>query len=167
MSVQNRIEEFALAPDDPRWGDERARDEFYRGAALAFWWMQYVVLAVMVVAAAQGALWTSALALLGLCLAQLACWSYCRRRGVAVAAVTRDFNHGGRRWIGLGTTLPFIVLWAAFVLRERGSLDAGSVTGAVVGGVVGGLSAVGVGIWMRRSEQRRIDAIDAEDDRFD
>ncbi|WP_018178787.1 hypothetical protein [Jongsikchunia kroppenstedtii] len=167
MSVQNRIEEFALAPNDPRWGDERARDEYYRGAALGFWWMQYVVLLVMVVAAAQGAVGASVIALVGLCFAQLVSWSYCRRRGIPIAAVTRDFNKGGRRWIGFGTTMPFIVLWLAFTLRARGSLDGGTVAGAVVGGIVGGLFAVGVGVWMRRSEQRRLDASAAEDDRFD
>ncbi|MDF0531801.1 hypothetical protein P0W64_19855 [Tsukamurella sp. 8F] len=167
MSVQTRIEEFALAPDDRRWGDERARDEYYRGAALAYWWMQYVLLIVMVVAAAQGALWTSVVVLLGVLSGQWVCQGYCRRRGIPLASLTKEFNSGGRRWIALGSVLPFLVLWAVFVLRERDALDTASLVGAVCGAIVGGLFAMGMGLWIRRREQRDIDRLAGDDDRFE
>ena len=165
MPIGERVEEFVLAPDDPRWGDERARDEYYRGSAVGFWWALHLLLVLMVVAAAQSAMLTSWLALAGLASLNVVLRRYCRRHDVPLVALNRAFNSGARRWIAIGTTMPLILLWAALVLIPA-VRDTETLAGAVTGAIVGGAGVAGIGALLARRERRRDAELAAADDEF-
>ncbi|MET9326238.1 hypothetical protein [Tsukamurella sp. NPDC003166] len=170
MSVDSRIEEFALAPSDPAWGDERNRDEFYRASALASFWSVYVFFGVAMVAAAQGAILTALIALVAPGVIQIVVVrSYCRRHGVALSRLTEMFNRGRRRWVSLLTTLPMIaVTFLLLALHLGGAADRTStLLGALAGGAVGAaLAALGARLLLRR-ERRDEQLASLEDDVFD
>ncbi|MDF0531802.1 hypothetical protein P0W64_19860 [Tsukamurella sp. 8F] len=164
MSAQNRIEEFALAPDDARWGDERARDEYYRGVTVAFWWMQYFIPVVMVVAAAQGAILASWLALGAYLAAGIAAWRYGRRRGIRIDPLGRELS-SGHRWLALAVLVPLYLLWIVMNLLP---FDLPESVPDVIGGLIGAVIGVTVlTVVMRRRERRDAQRLAAEDDTFE
>lgn len=164
MSAETgRIEEFVLAPSDPRWGDERNRDEYYRAATIGYFWSSYGFLVVAVIAAAQGARIAGFAALLMPSLIQVAVYRYCSRRGIGFVELTGAFMHGRRKWIAYGSCVPLVALFVVFTIDS----EPATLLGGAVGAVVGGLLAAGGYALLARREQRRKRLADAADDNFD
>ncbi|MDG3009784.1 hypothetical protein G4X40_06445 [Rhodococcus sp. D2-41] len=165
MPRMTRLEDTFLAPDDPGWGDERARDEFYRGSTMALNWMIYGAYVIAIVAAAVGNLLTSFLVFLLPTLATMTLCAYCTRRGIDVRAVSRQFAPWRRR-LAYATVGPLVAVWLALFLwqtqRDSGGFDVATLAGAVVGAAVGGGAAYAAARIVRRRSAVALDGDDGE-----
>lgn len=158
-SVEDRVEDFILAPSDPAWGDERARDGYYRAMAIGYYWTAPGALVVSLIAAAEGAR-ISALAVLWLvALTQLAAYRYCVRHDVPLASIVKAFLTRKRQAVMLAILIPYLALWCALVVDA----DPSTVAGALTGGLIGAAAVGGAAALAARRERRR-EARAAEDD---
>ncbi|GAA5041991.1 hypothetical protein [Nocardia callitridis] len=165
MANTTALEDTFLAADDPAWGDERAREEFYRGSTIALCATIYGCYVIAIVAAALDARPVSLLIFVLPSLTTLLLYRYCARRGIDVRALLKRFAPR-RRWTAYLTTYPLIVAWLVVFLWPMVASDSlpQSLFGAVVGGAVGAAVAAGtVKLVQRRARAKDI----PEDDHFD
>ncbi|NKY86375.1 hypothetical protein [Nocardia veterana] len=163
MAKTTALEDIFLAPDDPAWGDERAREEFYRGSTLALCATMYGCYVIAIIAAAVDAKLVSLLIFILPSLTSLLLLRYCARRGIDVRALVKNFPTWRKR-IAYATTYPLVAIWLAVYLWRAMPSDSQGLVGAVVGGLVGGVAAFVVGkLVRRRSALQQV----PEDDCFD
>ncbi len=162
-TVEDRVEGFILAPSDPAWGDERARDEYYRASTVGYYWMAPLALLVSLVAAVEGARVTAIAVLWIVPLTQLAAYRYCARHRVPVAEIMRAFLTRKRMAILVAILAPYLALWCALLVDS----DPSTIAGALTGGFVGAAGAAGVAFVAARRERRREAAAAADDDVFE
>lgn len=165
MAQRTTLEDIFLAPDDPAWGDERAREEFYRGSTIALCATVYGCYIIAIVAAAMDATLVSFLIFVLPSLTTIMLYRYCSRRGIDVRALTKKFSRR-RRIIAYSTTYPLVAAWLMVYLWRTLPQDSlpGSLAGAAVGAVIGGLGAALVAkLLRRRAEARHL----PEDDSFE
>ena len=163
MSVESRVEEFILAPSDPAWGDERARDEYYRAMSVGYYWTGPVALVVALVAAAEGARVAALAVLWAVVLTQLAAYRYCVRHDVPLAAITKAFFTRPRRIALVAILIPYLAVLCALLVDS----DPGTLAGALTGGLVGAAAMGAVAALTARRERRREAAAAEQDDVFD
>lgn len=165
MTKTTAFEDIFLAPDQPAWGDERAREEFYRGSTLALCATMYGCYVIAIVAAAVNATVVSLLIFVLPSLTSLLLVRYCARRGIDMRSLLKGFPPRRKR-IAYATTYPLVVAWLVVFLWRTIPSDSlpQSLLGAVVGAVVGGLAALAIGKLVRnRSKVHQL----PEDDTFD
>ncbi len=151
MTKTTAFEDIFLAADEPAWGDERAREEFYRGSTIALCATIYGCYAIAIVAAAMNATLVSLLIFILPSLTALLLLRYCARRGINMRALLKGFPPRRKR-IAYATTYPLIAAWLAVFLWRTMPSDSRpqGLLGAVVGGVIGALVALAVGKLVRR-----------------
>ncbi|WP_157126261.1 hypothetical protein [Nocardia mikamii] len=165
MAKTTAFEDIFLAPDEPAWGDERAREEFYRGSTLALCATIYGCYAIAIVAAAVDAKWVSLLIFVLPSLTSLLLLRYCARRGIDMQTLLKNFPLRRKR-IAYATTYPLIAAWLIVFLWRTLPSDSlpQSLLGAVVGGAIGAGVAAAIGkLFRRRSTAENL----PEDDSFD
>lgn len=165
MAQRTALEDIFLAPDDPAWGDERAREEFYRGSTIALCATIYGCYIIAIVAAALDSTLVSFLIFVLPSVTSAMLYRYCARRGIDVRALTKHFSRR-RRIIAYATTYPLAAAWLIVYLWRTLPQDSlpQSLIGAAVGGVVGGVGVLLIAkLLRRRTESQHL----PEDDSFD
>ncbi|WP_227983143.1 hypothetical protein [Nocardia spumae] len=165
MTKTTAFEDIFLAADEPAWGDERAREEFYRGSTIALCATIYGCYVIAIVAAALDATAVSLLIFLLPSLTSLLLLRYCARRGIDMRSLLKGFPPQRKR-IAYATTYPLVAAWLAVFLWRTLPSDSlpQSLLGAVVGGVIGAVAALAIGkLVRRRSAIHQL----PEDDTFD
>ncbi|MFF0455038.1 hypothetical protein [Nocardia africana] len=165
MAKTTAFEDIFLAPDEPAWGDERAREEFYRGSTIALCATMYGCYAIAIVAAAVDATLVSLLIFVLPSLTSLLLLRYCARRGIDMQTLLKGFPPRRKR-IAYATTYPLIAAWLIVFLWRTLPSDSlpQSLVGAVVGGAIGAAVAAIIGTFIRRrSTAEQL----PEDDSFD
>ena len=164
MTKLTKFEQMMLAPEDPAW-DERVRDEFYRGCAIAYTVCLYGCWAVAVVAVAVNQVLSGVLTFLVPTGASLLLYRYCGRRGIDVQKLAEQFSARRRYWT-YATTYPLIIAFVLLTIwrmsEGRFDFDASTLAGMAVGGAVGGV----VG-WFAIRLLRKRSSVDEPDDTFD
>ncbi|MEU6561979.1 hypothetical protein [Nocardia nova] len=151
MTKTTAFEDVFLAPDEPAWDDERAREEFYRGSTVALNVMMYACYVIAIVAAATDAALVSILLMVLPGLSGLVLLRYCARRGIDMRTILKGFSPQRKR-IAYATTYPLIVVWLVVFLWRTLPSDSlpQSLIGAVAGAAVGAAAALAAGKLMRR-----------------
>ncbi|WP_063041216.1 hypothetical protein [Nocardia grenadensis] len=165
MARTTAFEDIFLAADEPAWGDERAREEFYRGSTLALCATIYGCYLIAIVAAILDATLVSLLIFALPGVTTLLLFRYCARRGIDMQTVLKGFP-ARRKRIAYATTYPLVAAWLGVYLWRTLPSDSlpQSLLGAVVGGAIGAAAAAAVGKLVRnRSHAQR----PPEDDSFD
>lgn len=162
-TLEDRVEGFILAPSDPAWSDERARDEYYRAAAVGYYWVAPLTLLVSLIAAAEGARITALAVLWILPVTQLAAYRYCVRRRVPIAEIMRAFATRKRTALLVAILIPFLALWCALMVDA----DPATMAGALVGGLAGAAAAAMLARAAARKERERESGADEPDDVFE
>ena len=164
MTKLTKFEQMMLAPEDPAW-DERVRDEFYRGCAIAYTASLYGCWAVAVIAVAIDEVVSGVLIFLVPTGASLLLYRYCGRRGIDVQKLAEQFSANRRFWT-YATTYPLIIAFALLVFWRIGEgrfdFDAATLAGMAVGGAVGGVIG-----WFALRLLRRRTSVAEPDDTFD
>ncbi|MEV5650188.1 hypothetical protein AB0L57_18230 [Nocardia sp. NPDC052254] len=165
MTKTTAFEDIFLAAEEPAWGDERAREEFYRGSTIALCATIYGCYLIAILAAALNATLVSLLIFLLPSLASLLLLRYCARRGIDMRTLLKGFP-ARRKRIANATTYPLVVAWLAVFLWRTLPSDSvpQSLLGAVVGGVIGAAAALAVGKLVRNRAKTQLLP---EDDNFD
>ncbi|WP_157163383.1 hypothetical protein [Nocardia aobensis] len=165
MAKTTAFEDIFLALDEPAWGDERAREEFYRGSTMALCATIYGCYAIAIVAAAVDAKWVSLLIFVLPSLTSLLLLRYCARRGIDMQTLLKGFPLRRKR-IAYATTYPLIAAWLIVFLWR--TLPSDSLPQSLLGAVVGGAIGAGVAAAIGRRFRRRSAAENLpEDDSFD
>ncbi|CAM3756112.1 MULTISPECIES: hypothetical protein [Tsukamurella] len=162
-SVEDRVEEFILAPSDPAWGDERARDEYYRAMTIGYYWTAPATLVLSLIAAAEGAKIAAVAALWLAVFTQLAAYRYCVRHDVPLGEIMKSFLTKKRMVALIAILIPYLALWCSLMVDS----DPSTIAGAVVGGLVGTVIAGALGALLARQERRREAAAGEQDDVFE